>query len=280
MTIMTATATPKFGIMSADTLVYGADQFQSWDCGDISQGTFDAYHRATWCGDGKPPSVRARCYKPKIWTFPRLKMAIGGAGSAELVARWAAGVRALVDKGLVHNIHDLDTAAQDVLPDLQRLIDDVPQRSVVTHLGWSKRERRVVGRSFTSINGFAPEPFMGHSFTIVPNRDTEGFDAVVEAAGPAEIGKGTEDFHVALTRNVETAYQAGLAVKWMHFGGELLAVKVDRHGVSEPRPIYRFADADKALALTASDNAFGFAASQPAQVGGHHDYFMKQVLGL
>lgn len=47
--------------------------------------------------------------------------------------------------------------------------------------------------------------------------------------------------HRAIARNIDDAYRAGKALRWLHYGGELLTAKVDRNGVTI-RPTYTFKD--------------------------------------
>ena len=79
----------------------------------------------------------------------------------------------------------------------------------------------------------------GQNCTPVNNPDFDGYNDIMGRVNAASAGQDVEGFHKAIARNVDSAYRAGKALRWLHFGGELLTAKVDRNGVSVS-PIYLF----------------------------------------
>lgn len=275
MTLILATASRHVGHLSADTLAYSHRQFGPLEAPELD-GTAEAAFNAAWGGDGTPPRVTPLWYEPKIHAIPRLGLAVGHAGAVAIGLGWVD----MLHRAPVRGIDDLDHIAPLGLKQLVARFPEHPEAALL-HVGWSARQQCVVGRMYRSFNDFAPEAFANGTFSGTPiHPEFDGYDRANELVEPASHGVGIEELHTAVAGNVEAAYRAGRALRWFHFGGELLTIKVDRNGVSAPRPIYRFADADHAQAGQPSSNAIGFPAWQPPQqVGGLHDYFMKQVLG-
>lgn len=236
MTIVTATASSTVGVLSADTLTYSYHQFGEIEHGDISDGTPEAFMRALWCGDGTPPRVSPLGYAPKLYAVPWLKMAVAVSGMP-LAGEWLREVAAMGARDIL----DVDALVQDTLarelPGAQ-----VYAPTIIWHVGWSDRAGRVLGFVYRSETGWKSEPFTGHMFGIIPHPDFPGHDTLAESFQAAADGLNTEDWHVGLAQNVEAAYLSGKALRWIHFGGDLLLARVDRNGVSI-RTAYRFRDA-------------------------------------
>lgn len=233
MTIVTATAAPEIGVLSADTLFYSHFQFGSIEHADTSDGTPEAFMRATWCGDGTPPKVVPLEYVPKVHAIPRLKMAIACAGMP-VSKGWAQEIEA---SGAT-DILDVDAIAPGILRKHCERVHVYAPTSIF-HVGWSARAGRVVGFYYGSHTDWQSEPFTGHRFGIIPHPEFIGHDDMVNTFESAAQGIGTEAWHIAMAKNVEAAYRAGKALRWLHFGGDLLVARVDRNGVSV-RPAFAF----------------------------------------
>lgn len=227
MSIVTATVSPELGVLSADTLVYSSHPYGDTAHADVSDGSPESFVRAIWCGDGAPPQVDPLGFQPKLYALPRLKAAIACGGMALVVAPLAQSI--------------LETVARDVI-EVNAILPAFLQEKLPPHccyaptnfmlVGWSDRLRKVFGATYSNNTGWRSQPFEGHRFGVIPCPHASDYDGLLESADKAAQGIATEAFHVAVSRNIVDAYRAGKALRWMHFGGELLLARITPEGVT------------------------------------------------
>lgn len=293
MTLAIATAAGDAGYLSLDTLWYSFHAFEPLESPPLD-GTPESAFRAAWCGDGKPPKVDPLDFAPKVYAFPHHKMAVGFAGYSSVGLAWIDFIR----RANAHSLDDLDTIAPMILPRIAAQFSGHSE-AIVFHIGWSERQGQVVGRVFRAFNGWECEGFTNGTMLGTPlHPEFDGYSEANGAVDAAARGIGVEAFHATIARNVDAAYRAGRALRWLHFGGELLTAKVDRNGVTI-RPTYTFKghaplnvlaldhrqDIAERLVLAQLANLKGpmgqaVVAELTARqsVGGSHDFF-KRVAG-
>lgn len=234
MTLVIATAAGDTGYLSLDTLWYSFHAFEPLEFPPLD-GTRESAFVAAWSGDGTPPKVDPIDFAPKVHAFPHLKMAAGFAGYSSVGLAWIDYLR----RSDVRGMDELDDIAPGILPQIAAQFTGHSEAGVF-HVGWSEREGQVVGRVFRTYNGWQCECFTHGTLLGTPvHPDFAGYDEVISAVDTAAKGIGVEAFHAAVARNIEDAYRAGKALRWLHYGGELLTAKVDRNGVTI-RPTYTF----------------------------------------
>lgn len=223
MTLLIATVTPKFGLLSADTLV---GHYQEGGPVFGTSTSWDTASASAFRGSGGAGSARPVAVATKIVVLPHLQMLMAATGSAETFLRWA---NYLTFAGAVQNVRELDVVA----PSLLRAQLEHAKHINIVHLGWVPSEGKVAGFVYSSADGFASvELTEGHSVSPAPETGGPDHDALAEAWSPAAQGNGTEALHVMIAQNQFSACRRGLYGADAVLGGQLHTAVIDGHGIS------------------------------------------------
>lgn len=232
MTLLIATVTPRFAVVSQDAFVTAdADKAKIPECaGAVADFSAGDELRLGFAGDGEPPTDRPLCFVQKVTVAGNVVLA--GAGSYLLFARWAAALAGLPES--------CDVAAADrIAPErLRALRDELAIRlpTVFAHVGWSKERGRVIGFLYASAEDFRSRPLgAGHAMSPLPSPDDPDYDDLAARWTPAALGIGTRDFHVRAAENIYRAYRRGLYPKGAGIGGWLDVATVDCDGIEVKR---------------------------------------------
>jgi hypothetical protein len=153
----------------------------------------------------------------KITAIAERRMLCGGAGNLRWVAPWPAILKEFSARQPGHTgAEDIDVLNEYVPTLLHDLIRHIPvpeqydQELIIAHVGWSRREGRVVGYFYERAQAFAPVRIVeGHVTTPGLDDRAPGFDHLMHLQEQAREGRNVAETHAAMFRNQRWALQQG-----------------------------------------------------------------------
>lgn len=235
MTLLNATITDRFAIVSADTAMSPAAAPEVDDAPSTSD--MQAAMASNFRGDGTAPTVESVGHAAKIIALPHLGMVVAGIGNWQFFVRWAAG---LFNTSFETDVVGLNPFIPDQLRQFAQWHGDAPIR--IVHVGWHAEESRPAGFIYGSGDGFEPIKLTGgHTTAPPPDPDDPEYASLAKRFELAAAGIDVEQFHLALAQNQYRAFAAGKLAGGVLLGGDLLMARVDADGISI-RKVWRFSD--------------------------------------
>ncbi len=204
MTALNFTISPVTAWVSSDSL---------WQ--ELLSGSMPAFHvssdgeagLANLAAPAVPLQTRDAFHDGKFVVLARARALVAGTGYAGPMLRWRDELLEL-DPGSVEEIVDIAPARLAAL----LAADEHKARfsCMVAVVGWSEVQRRVVGWSLASTDGFKPAALPeGHSFAPPPACDEAESQVLMPMFDTAAKGESIADFHLSLLRSQARASRAG-----------------------------------------------------------------------
>lgn len=233
MTLLNATITDRFAIVSADTAMSPSAAPEVDDAPSTSD--IEAALASNFCGDGTAPTVESVGHAAKVIALPHLGMVVAGIGNWQFFVRWAAG---LFNTSFETDVVGLNPFIPDQLRQFAQWHGDAPIR--IVHVGWHADENRPAGFVYSSGDNFEPVALTGgHTTAPPPDPDDVEYESLADRFELAAAGIDVEDFHLALAQNQYRAFTAGKLADGVLLGGDLITARIDADGV-HIRKAWRF----------------------------------------
>lgn len=230
MTVLIATLTADFALLSTDTYVSRGGAFGA---GAAISPDFDAVAATTFDTGENAEAPQLLWMDLKLIELPKLRAAAAGAGSYLVHLAWRDTLDRL--EGIA-DVIELDRVAPELLTKVlsyARWESGKPLDYVAVTCGWDAGRGAPAGFAYSSEDGFRSVPLgIGHTVMPVPATDDPDYAAVYEAWEPAAQGIETERFHVMLADNAYRSCRRGLLRPGVGIGGELHTARIDRHGLT------------------------------------------------
>lgn len=231
MTILIATLTPEFGLITQDSLIGDIPADDAADAeSHIGQAlSFDDAVSRTLTGDGEPPQVQTLGHCTKLAAYAHLHMIGGYAGSLAMAIKLKSALTHYVDAADV-------TGVSLIVPDLVRQLRQPGDRAEILqfiHIGFDPLRRKVVGYFHSGDRDFnGVQLAIGHTLQPIVDTADDGYDEIAAISEAAGYGTETEAFHLKVAQNQYRAWSAGKYRAGMTVGGQLHTALVDALGIT------------------------------------------------
>lgn len=227
MTLLLATMTERFGLITQDTC-------SSRDDGARPDGwrgidPLDASGPIVGHGTGMAPRATAYGLADKIGFFPRMRMITGCTGSLSASAHWALAL------GLGASFTDIDALVEAGGP---AIFDRIARETAglhewaVAHLGWSHRHGRILGHLFSHDGArMHITAISDHVISPAPDVATPEYRRAYALHGTAGDSRGASAFHDAMADAVLASQASGFFRDGALIGGQLVSARIDEGGI-------------------------------------------------
>jgi hypothetical protein len=229
ITNITIGADRRFAMVSADTIAapHIGPLREASPCSDVAADMRAIAEGRV--GTGAAPDAEPVGFVSKVFSFPHLRMMMGGAGALAPVLAFSIAASATPP-----HISDVDNFAEYAPAPLKLIAQQSPALHFFVYVvGWVPPRDRIAAYVFMSSDGFKKlEIGPGHTMQPLPDNSCSTYSALYDAQPAALQGPGAERFHRILLRNQLRACRNGKYPAQSILGGNLIIARIDAAGIS------------------------------------------------
>ncbi|MFO0388228.1 MAG: hypothetical protein ACK502_00715 [Alphaproteobacteria bacterium] len=231
MSLLNATYYDSFGMISTDSLGYlVSDDIQKKFLSTPENHTLD-YNFSR--GTGRTPSPPAKCwYMSKITALPHMQSIYAYNGNFNT----GKAVDSILTMNHCDDIADFKEQLTHNLSLIDKQMENLGFSSLGVVIGfiigWSKKNNKIIGWKFSSIDGYQPEVLPDECQLAPPNIDDDHFLELEESF--AQRGNSLEQekrLHIAICENQYRTYQKGKYPEIFHCNNKFQIASVTRNQI-------------------------------------------------